>query len=184
VGVDRPIHMPPVRRIHAVPSGAVDRVTGSRDRRGRPRLGEDAQRWRSGIENHSIDNLAERTNLHTKVLHGRLHLGFPGVEQAGRLLERREAVAQSFLHPVDAVLQRGLEVAHAGRHGLQLIENQLEIRIHRSQLLAGTCELLVIDRMRFQIGVSDTNLLAVAWGREGKSRRKNRNWRSDRQRTD
>jgi len=69
-------------------------------------------------------------------------------------------IPQGLLDVADALRQRGLQIAHGTGDQLQLIDNLLELWIHRAEPLAESCEVLVINLMRIQDLVSDTNMLA------------------------
>ena len=164
VGVHRPVRILPEIGVDAVPTGAIRSHGGGR-RRNRRRRSEDTRRRRGvGVEDDTIDGLADRAKLYAHVVDGGVHLGLPVAELAGRRLDALEAIVECVLHAIDALGDGGLEIRHGHGQTLDLVEDRLKMRIHSSARLAKPGEVLVMNFVGIQIGVSDTTMLAtVNW---------------------
>ena len=109
-----------------------------------------------------MEGLAHRPHLHADVVDGGVDARFPIVEHLGGVLHVDEPIRQLLLHRRDAIRERNLQtrdvpvnaldlVIHVAAEGLQLVQNQLEIGFHGSQISAKTDEVVVVDGVGFQI---------------------------------
>ena len=161
VGVHRPVRILPEIGVDAVPTGAI-RSHGGRRRRNWRRCSEDTRRRRGvGVEDDTIDGIADRAKLYVHVADGGVHLGLPVAELAVRRLDALEAIVERVLHAIDALGDGGLEIRHGRGQTLDLVEDRLKMRIHSSERLAKPGEVLVMNFVGIQIGVSDTTMLAA-----------------------
>ena len=74
-----------------------------------------------------MHGLAECDNLHTQIFDRGLDPGLPVPEFHRRVLQNLEAVAERALHPVDPLLNGGLQVGDGCGEGLDLVRDKLQL---------------------------------------------------------
>lgn len=113
------------------------------------------------IEHHPIHRLAESAHLHAQILHERLNSGLPVPKFTCGAFQDAEAVAERTLHPVDAVLNRELQISDRSSERLEFVHDELQLGIHGTSSLAEASKVVVGNLVWLQIKVSDTNMFAL-----------------------